>query len=72
MTSEDAEFNDEFNRSRLKIQIEVKTGEKTRFASENLQNRNKISQFEKKKFTKFDFKWQVKMQNLTVNSAEAD
>ena len=72
MTSEDAEFNGEFSGSRLKIQIEVKTGEKTRFASENLQNMKKISQVEKRKFTQFDFKWQVKMQNLTVNSIEVD
>ena len=72
MTTTNAQFNGQFNRSRLKIQIEVKTEEKQTFASENLQNMKKISQVEKRKFTQFDFKWQVKMQNLTMNSTEVD
>ena len=72
MTQKNAQFNGQFNRIRLKIQIEVKAREKKTFASEKLQNMNKISSFFERKFIQFDYKWQLQMHNSTLNSVEVD
>ena len=44
MTSGDAEMNAKFNDSRLKIEIEVKIGEKMKLGRQNLEELQKIWQ----------------------------
>ena len=76
MTSGNTEFNAEFNDTRLKIEIEVKIGEKKEikntFWRENLEQLQKIWHFHLRKFTEFEFKWQGQMQNSTLNSTIYD
>ena len=61
------------NESKMKIEVKMaERKEKKAFERENLQNFDKISQFEKRKFAQFRFKWQLKIQNLRMNSKKFD
>ena len=72
MTGENVEFQNELNEIQLKIQIDVKIGEK------NDISKRKIAKFWEKltilhiKFPQIEFKWQEKIQNFKVNSRNFD